>query len=186
MLTPRGVGGHAPVRRGKGRRRFLKRLLVLLLVSALGAGGWYYLLRADPTTKTATASPSKSCPAPSPTPTTAPAAQVRLNVFNATERRGLALTVATELRKRGFKVGKVGNDPANRTVTGVAEVRSSTMGAAAARTVSAQVDAFVVVPDQRKDASVDLVVGAAFKALRTPAQATAASQPTPAPKPSGC
>ena len=114
------------------------------------------------------------------------ARSVHLNVYNATKRRGLATDVAKELRRRGFVVGKVSNDPAKRKVTGVAEVRASTAGAAAARTVGAQVASFVAVPDQRKDASVDLVLGAGFHALRTTAAASAALKPTPAPRPSGC
>ncbi|MGZ4609638.1 MAG: LytR C-terminal domain-containing protein [Actinomycetes bacterium] len=184
MLTPRGVGGHAPVRRGR-RHRLGKVLLALLVIGALAAA-WYAYLR-DPGTETKTAAaPSASCPAPSPTPTVVPATLVKVNVFNATERRGLAATVAAELRKRGFRVGKVGNDPAKRTVTGVAEIRSSPTGAGPARTVGAQVDGFVALPDQRKDPSVDFVIGASFKALRTPAAAHAALAPTPAPRPSGC
>jgi hypothetical protein len=187
MLTPRGVGGHAPVRRGRRRRRLLKTLLVLLVIGALAAGGWYYLLRdATTTAKTATAAPTASCPAPSPAPTPVSARLVKLNVFNATERRGLAATVATELRRRGFRVAKVGNDPAGRTVAGVAEVRSSPAGTAAARTVASQVDAFVAVPDRRPDGSVDLVLGRSFKALRTPARAATASRPSPSAVPSGC
>ena len=102
------------------------------------------------------------------------------------ERRGLANDVAKQLRKRGFLIGKVENDPAKRKVTGIAEVRASTAGAAAARTVGAQVASFVSVPDQRKDASVDLVLGAGFRTLRTTAAATAAMTPTPSPRPSGC
>ena len=87
---------------------------------------------------------------------------ITVNVYNATKRRGLAGTVATELRKRGFRVGKVDNDPLERRVTGLAEVRNSTQGADAARTVTAQVGTVVAVPDQRKDATVDLVLGRGF------------------------
>lgn len=186
MLTPLGVGGHAPVRRSRGRRRFLKTVVVLLLLGALAAGGWQLFLRDDPAARAATPTPRRSCPAPSPAPTALPPAQVRVNVYNATERRGLAATVATALSKRAFRVVKVGNDPAGRTVTGTAEVRSSSIGAGAARTVGSQVDGVVAVPDQRRDASVDLVLGASFKTLRTPAGAAAALVPTPAPSPSGC
>jgi LytR cell envelope-related transcriptional attenuator len=185
MLTPRGVGGRARARRGR-RRRTVKTLVALLLIGALAAGGWYYLLRDDGTTTAATPAPKRSCPAPTAAPSALPATQVKVNVFNATERRGLAATVATQLRKRGFQVAKVSNDPAKRAVTGVAEVRASTAGAGAARTVGAQVYGFVTVPDQRRDASVDLVIGVAFKALRTPAQASTALQPTPTPAQSAC
>ncbi len=34
-----------------------------------------------------------------------------MNVLNATPRSGLAKSTADELKKRGFKIGKVGNAP---------------------------------------------------------------------------
>ncbi len=71
-------------------------------------------------------------------------------------------------------------------MTGLAEVRSSTAGADAAHTVAAHVGQVVLVPDQRKDASVDLVLGATFKKLVPPKAAAAAATPTPTPRPEGC
>lgn len=183
MLTQRGV--QSSVRRRR-RARVRRPLLVLLVIAALAASGyWFLVLRDGPATRAAPA-PIRSCPAPVPTPALVPTGQVKVNVYNATGRRGLAATVATALRRRGFKVADVANDPAKRAVTGVAEVRSSTAGAGAARTVGAQVFEFVSVPDKRADASVDLVLGASFKALRSPARATAALHPSPAPRPAGC
>ena len=185
MLTPLGVGGRGRVRR-RGRSRHVGRnLLVLLVVLSAAAAGALWLMNSDPET-TAAARPRPSCPPTQPAPTAVAARAVHLNVFNATTRRGLANEVAKALRKRGFVIGKVANDPAKRKVTGVAEVRASTAGAAAARTVGAQVASFVSVPDQRKDASVDLVLGAGFRTLRTTAAASAALKPTPTPRPAGC
>jgi hypothetical protein len=184
MFTPAGVGGHKQPRR-RGRSRHLGRtVLVLLLLSAAVAGG-AWLWQQD-NEKTVAASPRPSCPPTQAPPTAVAARAVHLNVYNATERRGLASEVAKQLRKRGFVIGKVENDPAKRKVTGIAEVRASAAGAAPARTVGAQVSSFVSVPDQRKDASVDLVLGAGFRALRTTAAASAAMSPTPSPRPSGC
>jgi hypothetical protein len=185
MFTPPGVGGNKKRVRRRGRRRSSRVGLVLLLVLATAVGLYWFVLR-DTGADTVTAKPGPSCPAASPTPSAAAASQVRVNVYNATEERGLASKVADQLRKRGFHVGKVDNDPAKRTVTGVAEVRSSKVGTAAARTVGAQVYRFVTVPDQRPDATVDLVLGVSFKALRSTEQASAALSPTSAPKPSGC
>jgi hypothetical protein len=111
---------------------------------------------------------------------------VKVNVYNATDQRGLASRVAAELKRRGFHVGTVDNDPLKRQVTGAAEVRSSTAGAGAARTVSAQVGTVVAVPDQRTNASVDLVLGAAFVRLQPVPAAAAALSPSPQPVPSGC
>lgn len=192
MLTPRGVGAHKPGRRGGATSRRGTVLLVVLLAVALAGTAWWVAQR-DPSDGVATA-PRPSCPAPSPTPTVVPAAAVTVDVFNATKRRGLAGEVAAQLRQRGFHVKQVDNDPLNRAVTGVAEVRNSTAGADAARTVMAQVAPasqagaahVVAVPDRRTDASVDLVLGAAFHGLQSPAAAAAAMRPTPQPTPSGC
>ena len=184
MFTPAGVGGHKQARR-RGRSRHVGRtiVVVLVLLSAAAAGA-AWLLRPD--TGTTVAAPRPSCPPTQAPPTVVAARAVHLNVYNATKRRGLASDVAKQLRKRGFVIGKVENDPANRTVTGIAEVRASAAGAAAARTVGAQVSSFVSVPDLRKDASVDLVLGAGFRTLSTTAAASAAMSPTPSPRPSGC
>jgi hypothetical protein len=52
--------------------------------------------------------------------------------------------------------------------------------------VSAQVGTVVAVPDQRTNASVDLVLGAAFVRLQPVPAAAAALSPSPQPVPSGC
>lgn len=183
MLNPLGDRDLSPSRRGGGRRTGGVWVLLLLLVLAGAAfGAWRYV---DLGAKDV-ATPRVSCPPTKPPPTVVAPAKVKVNVYNATQRRGLASAVATQLKKRGFSVGKVSNDPLKRTVTGLAEVRASTTGAAAARTVVAQVGQVVLVPDQRKDASVDLVLGATFKALVPPAKAAAALTPTPTPRPKGC
>ena len=193
MFTPPGAGGRKPVRRGARRSRPGVLLLAVVVTAALVVGAWWWQSR--PTEAEFTSGPQVLCPSPSPTPTVVPATAVKVNVYNATEKRGLASQVATQLRKRGFTVKRVDNDPLDRTVTGAAEVRSAALGAGAARTVTAQVApagqvgaalAVTAVPDQRKDATVDLVIGAAWNGLRPPADAAAALSPTPQPVPSGC
>jgi hypothetical protein len=182
MLTPRGAGAR-PVR----HHRWLRGLfLVVLLVAVVVSAGWYVWRYADSSTTGVRAEPEPSCPAPSTPPPLVPAAEAKVNVYNATDRRGLAAQVAGQLEQRGFRVRKVDNDPAKRQVTGAAEVRHSDTGADAARTVAAQVGDVVVVPDQRPGASVDLVLGAGFTGLVPPAEAAAALTPTPEPRPAGC
>ena len=184
MLNPLGNRDLSPSKRGGGRKG--SRLLVVLLVLVLAGTAlatWRYL---DLGAADDVATPRVSCPPTEPPPTVVAPAKVKVNVFNATERRGLASAVAMQLKKRGFKVGKVSNDPLKRTMTGLAEVRSGTTGAEAARTVVAQVGQVVLVPDQRKDASVDLVLGATFKKLVPSKAAAAAVTPTPSPRPAGC
>ena len=107
-----------------------------------------------------------------------------VNVFNATGRMGLAAEVAAELRARGFVVGQVSNDPLARTVAGTAELRHSPDGGPGARTLAAQIQGATVAPDQRKDASVDLVMGTAFLGMVTPEEALVRLTPLPPPTPS--
>jgi hypothetical protein len=184
MLTPLGKGGRRTVRRGERPSRRGAVLLAILLTAALAGTAWWVAHR--DTADTAAATPRRTCPVPStPPPVVAPTA-VKVNVYNATDQRGLATRVAAELKRRGFHVGQVDNDPLKRQVTGAAEVRSSPAGAGAARTVSAQVGTVVAVPDQRTNASVDLVLGAAFVRLQPVPAAAAARSPSPQPVPSGC
>jgi hypothetical protein len=158
----------------------------VIALAALGVAGWYAWGYVDGGSQAVRAKPKPVCPAPSPTPSVVAAADVRVNVYNSTQRRGLAARVAGQLERRGFHVGTVDNDPAKRKVTGAAEVRHSDTGADAARTVAAQVGSVVAVPDQRTDATVDLVLGAGFTTLLTVEEAAAALTPTPQPVPPGC
>jgi LytR cell envelope-related transcriptional attenuator len=189
MLTPPGVGGRRKVRRRGSSRHQGRTIVVLLIVVTAIAAGLAWWLQDDTKTTTTTATvvtKRPSCPPRQSAPAVVAAHDVHVNVYNATKRHGLASEVATQLRQRGFVIGKVENDPAGHTVTGIAEVRATASDAAPARTVGAQVASYVVVPDQRKDASVDLVLGAAFRSLRTTSAASAAMSPTPSPRPSGC
>ena len=103
--------------------------------------------------------PKASCPEPAAQTSSetakvpvVPAEKVKVNVYNATSRAGLASDTANALKRRGFRIGKVANDPTNRKVTGEAEVRHGPKGKAAARTVGAQVGDVVYVPDRRPQA----------------------------------
>jgi hypothetical protein len=184
MLTPPGAGGHAPVARR--RSRTLPALLSLVLLAGAVGAAWWWTHR-DPD-QSVTADPGPTCRAAAPGATTTPTptvpapAQVTVNVYNATGRAGLARSTAAELRRRGFRVAAVANDPLGRAVRGVAEVRSGPRGAAAAVTVQAQLgEGAAAVRDQRADASVDLVLGGAYQRLRPhPAPVATTASATPA------
>lgn len=193
MLTPPGSGARKPVRRGVGRAPVGTLALMVVLTVGLAGTAWW-ISRGDPGADVV-ATTRPGCPTPGPPPAVGPPGAIRLNVYNATERRGLATRVAAQLRRRGFRVERVDDDPLRRTVRGAAEVRFGPAGARPARTVvaqlapSGQVGAAAEVgsaPDKRRGGSVDLVLGTAFAGLRPPAEAAAAAQPTPQPVPSGC
>ena len=186
MFTPRGEGAR-PLRQrrgGGGGRRVAAVTLTLLLLVTLAVLAWLSTRGDDePDVR---AQPERPCPTSSPVPSALAPAKVRVNVYNATDRRGLAAKVAGQLEQRGFDVRKVDNDPLGRTVTGAVEVRHGDDGAAAARSVAAQVGPVVSVPDGRPGGSVDLVVGTGFTALVAPAEAAAVLSPSSSPTPAGC
>ncbi len=104
------------------------------------------------------------------------ASAVTINVYNATDRRGLAASVAKSLRTQGFKVSAVANDPLGKQIGGVGEVRRGRTGVAGAALVAARLHGVKVVPDKRGDATVDVVLGNKFTSLRAPATAVPGAQ----------
>ncbi|MER7179815.1 LytR C-terminal domain-containing protein [Streptomyces hyaluromycini] len=207
MLTPPGMGGQYRITgdkypRMRPRRRRARLVLSMVAsVTALGLVGWGTLQLIDVFTggggtasaagsardcikqAAASASPAagaRSADVPKP-------AQITVNVYNATTRAGLAKDTADELKKRGFKIGDIGNAPArfDKKVKGTAIL----LGPASALKTSLPVLATqVTAADQRteagrKGAAVDLILGNAFKTLTPQATAakaiTALSNPTP-------
>lgn len=173
---------------GGARRRSAALPAVLAAVAMLlvgfGAGMWVGRGSGGGSAQP-TPTPTVSCPASPATAAPLPASRtITVNVYNATDRAGLARTTATDLGKRGFRVGRVANDPKNATVAATAEVRYGPKGAAQAKVVAAQVQGATLVVDKRGDATVDLVLGDAYAGLATPAQVAAALAPSPVP--SGC
>jgi hypothetical protein len=100
---------------------------------------------------------------PLPAPVT-----VRVNVYNATSRQGLAAALAQDLRDQGFVVAKVGNDPRHRTLMGRGEIRYGRAGALAALLARTRMAGATLVRDHRRGATIDLVAGYGFEALRPP------------------
>lgn len=91
--------------------------------------------------------------------------KMTVNVMNATQISGLAGATATKLKKRGFKVGDVGNARlSNVEVVGV--VTSGPEGYAQAMAVQRHIKDLAYVYDaKRPGKTVDLVVGTKYKDL---------------------
>ncbi|RSS53810.1 LytR C-terminal domain-containing protein [Streptomyces sp. WAC01280] len=205
MLTPPGMGGkyritgdvYPRMRRPHRRRRII--LAAAASVVVLGAAGWGTLQLVDVFSgdegKKTTAGKQADCK-PVAKATTPPASvlpkpgQITVNVYNATPRSGLAKTTADELKKRGFKIGKVGNAPAafDKKVTGAGLL----LGAPAATkgafpVLGTQLKGATTKTDTRATADVDLIIGTAFKTLSPKATADAAlvALTKPAPVPTG-
>ena len=127
---------------------------------------------------------SPSCQAATPVGALTPRA-VTVNVYNSTDRAGLAASVAKSLRTQGFKVVNVDNDPLGRSISGVGEIRHGSTGAAAATLAATRLSGAKLVLDNRTDATVDLVLGTTFKVLSVPPNVvpTKPSKPTPSSSP---
>ncbi|MET9562309.1 LytR C-terminal domain-containing protein [Streptomyces tauricus] len=204
MLTPPGMGGqyritgdkYPRMRRNRGRRRIV--LAVAASVTALGLAGWGTLQLIDVFTgggdKASAAGSAPGCktsPSPSASPVKAlpEPGQITVNVLNATARKGLAKDTADALKKRGFKIGKVGNATKayDKKVDGPGVVLGAKAAADAALPVLAtQLAGAELKTDTRaKPAEVDLILGKTYKALTTKEDAdkalTTLARPEPAP-----
>ncbi|MFH9009200.1 LytR C-terminal domain-containing protein [Streptomyces afghaniensis] len=193
------IKGNKYPRMRRPRRR--GRLVVLVVASAavLGVGGWGTLQLIDVFTGgggkasaagggTDCAPGTKSSPSPSaralPEPRT-----ITVNVFNATTRSGLAKKTADELKKRGFKIGDVGN--ATKQYDKKVKGPGVLLGPASALDTSLPVlgtqlpDAERRTDAAHKGAALDLVIGDAFKELAKKPDAdralTKLARPEPAP-----
>ncbi|MFC9844343.1 LytR C-terminal domain-containing protein [Streptomyces sp. NPDC060223] len=193
------------MRRPRGRRRLA--FLVVVSVAAIGLIGWGTLQLIDVFTgggdKAAAAGPKADCASkasPSATASGASAtsaaaktlpkpAQITVNVFNATPRSGLAKETADELKKRGFRIGDVGNAPDayDKKVEGAGILLGAKGAAQAALPVlNTQLSGAQLKTDGRAKADqVDLIIGTAFKNLTAKEDADKAlavlAQPLPTP-----
>ena len=202
MSVPSG-GPRASARHRRQQSPVVAIVLVVIgMVILFGAG--YGLSRiiqgsgasdAGGSTETTATSTSSASPEPEPcvTVTVTPGAglpspaQVTTNVYNATDRTGLAASTAEELQVRGFLIGVVDNDPLAKTITAVAEIRHGPSGEQAARLMAFYLPGAELVDDGRKDATIDTVLGAAYTAVAPQSEVDAAlAAPSPSPSGPGC
>lgn len=152
------------------RRRRRRAAITLTLVGLLMVGTFAYAaayFQGWVGTRAPKPVASPACRVVTPARTLTPSA-VTINVYNATDRAGLAASVAKSLRTQGFKIAKVTNDPLGKPIDGVGEVRRGRTGAAGATLAATRLSGAKVVPDKRTDDTVDLVLGNKFKALSAP------------------
>ncbi|WP_265443059.1 LytR C-terminal domain-containing protein [Flexivirga meconopsidis] len=117
-----------------------------------------------------------------------PASSVTVNVYNAYVLPGTAGKLAAEMRKRGFKIGEVGNDPKRGYFPdNPTAIRYGSQGEPAARRVKLQVKDAKMVNDGRKGTTIDLLIGSKWTddAVIPAAQATVPPSPSPTKSP-GC
>ncbi|MCB5168891.1 LytR C-terminal domain-containing protein [Streptomyces bambusae] len=208
MLTPPGMRGkyrvtgtaYPRMRRPRRRRIVLAVLGSVLALGLLGYGTLQLIdvFRGDAGKRTAAGSKAGCTPAAKGRPAAAKPpvkvlpepGQITVNVYNATPRSGLAKSVGDELKKRGFRVGKVGNAPADfdKKVAGTGILLGSPKTDRALYSVlGTQLPGAAQQTDARETADVDLILGTAFKQLSTKEDAdralAAMARPAPAPSP---
>lgn len=122
--------------------------------------------------------PAQVLPAPGSVP---------VNVYNATDRVGLAADTANVLSARGFIVKKVGNDPGDAQVQGVGELRFGPKGEPGAEVLTRYFPGMVLVPIDRANKRVDVVLGPEFTKVVGEAEVAAAlASPSPSMSGPGC
>lgn len=157
-MTDNDHHGESSEARARRRRSIITVSLVILM---LFFTAWYAMsyIRAD--------DPRSASPATSSTTSSCDLApkDVEVNVYNATNRAGLAAQVAGDLRKRGFAVKTVANDPKRAQLTGRGELRYGNKGKSGAELVDNNVGTFARQVDERTRTSVDVVLGPEFDGL---------------------
>ncbi|MEU3522823.1 LytR C-terminal domain-containing protein [Streptomyces sp. NPDC038707] len=187
MLTPPGMGGQYRITGDKyprmrpARRRGRLVAAAVASVAVLGLLGWGTVQLIDVFTggsgTPAAAGRTTDCRAEAAGTGQAPAARaeslpapgrITVNVYNATPRSGLAKKTADELRRRGFRIGKVGNAAKayDKKVKGTALL----LGSPAAQDTSLRVLATQLTGADlravaREGADLDLIIGDAFGSL---------------------
>ncbi|MFF1386294.1 LytR C-terminal domain-containing protein [Arthrobacter sp. NPDC058288] len=150
------------------RRRILHGVVLVLLVGLIISAIIVALAIMNGQIKIPTAERSQSAVSACPTTTFdyTPNEKVSLNVYNATNRPGLARSVADEFLARKFAVAAVDNTQSG--YKGVAAVVSGAAGQSAAFSVQRNLPKSDYFQDSRSDGSVDVILTTEFKELVAP------------------
>ena len=174
-------------KRTKRRRRTLAVAFGGLLILGVGAYGLVNLVTAPAQSAAASckAAPAHALAAQAGLPGAAAGAvgaagagapKFTLNVYNSTQRQGLAAHTAAQLKQRGFAIGQITNDPLKANLAIAAQVRGAVSQSAELHEVAAEVPGAQIKTDGRTDPSVDLVLGSGFTSLASAQQVTSELQ----------
>jgi hypothetical protein len=195
MLTPPGMSGkkyritgdryprmRRPRRRG---RKVLALIASLALIGALGYGTVQlvdvFRGDGDRQDQAGDAAGQDCTPDDDAKPEALPEPEVvTVNVYNATDRAGLAQQTAQALAERGFTIGEVANAPEelDGEVTGAGLVRGSGLAeqTGSLAVLNAHLTGMTAGTVEREDPTVDLVLGEDFEQLAEEDEVTAALQ----------
>lgn len=151
--------------RGRRFRRLRTAITMLLLIGLVAGATWYaWQIVTEPTDvddEPVATTPACAVPVPEDPP---PPEEISVNVYNGTNRSGLANQVAREMREIGFVTLDVANDPLGRSITGVAEIRAAEQDEYVTFIMS-QFPGSVFLADERQDEAIDVVLGQAFEQI---------------------
>lgn len=150
------------------RRRILHGVVLVVLVGLIVTAIIVALAIMNGLIRIPTAERSRAPVSACPTATFdyTPNDKVNLRVFNATNRPGLARSVADEFLARKFAVSEVGNTQSG--YRGVAAVVSGAAGQSAAFSLQRNLPESDYFQDGRSDGSVDVILTNEFKELTAP------------------
>lgn len=153
-----------------GRRQVTSTITMTVLVALLVVGavsGWRFLFGDMPGDAESSAEPSPACTTDVVDPgQRIRARDVRVSVFNAGNRSGLAGKTLEALERRGFRPGQTANAPSDVEVRRV-QVWSTIENDPQARLVARQFGRSVKVrfSDEDLGPGVDVIVGNAYRGL---------------------
>jgi hypothetical protein len=164
--------------KAKRRRQtltFLALFCLVLLIGVAAAGNWLQWWNIG----------GRRGAVMCPVQTVADPGLTSVNVYNATDRRGLAAAVAKELQHRAFLIKAVSTQTTAKPIAAAAYIRYGNEGRIAAHTVALQFPGKIrLVKDGRDDDTVDVVLGQSYRGMV--ARSKAAKAIAMKPDPAGC
>lgn len=130
-------------------------VIVILVVRMLGGSEETEAadVAPEPSCSTLMVAPADELPLPKKT---------KVNVYNATETSGLASKTARDLKKRGFVIKDVANDPAGLPIEGIARIRYGPKGEKRAQLLSYYFPGAELVELERPGTKIDVALGDSF------------------------
>jgi hypothetical protein len=139
------------------RRKRIKAVTIVgVAVVAIGTGAWAFGVNSS-------GPHSAGCTLETYIPP--PVQHTKVNVYNGTLKAGFAETVADQLRKLGFTIGQIANDPLRRKIRGTGEIRYGDDGKTQLDALRPWQGGMAPVFDRRNGADVDFVIGSKFESV---------------------
>lgn len=165
------AGRTSAVRRRRRAVATLAAVVALLLSAFLIALAFNQGWVAD---RSPLANPTQACVPWTEPP---PPRDISVSVYNSTQRKGIANRAAQALRGQQFRVVDVRNDPLQRTVEQVAEIRYGTRTKAQADVLATRFPGATMKAENRTDGILAVALGDKFAEVANPGAPVAPTNP---------